>query len=208
MPIIHVLIAKNIDSVLCEYTEYQGNFTTIARVFLQKIKPNTRQTIQYDSYQYHYINQDNITYLCITSNFPEDTTFAFLMDVQQQFLAQNDYKDIMKEQSYHFEYFQKNLKNIMDYYNKCPEKTVQGELIKNLVDAKSIAIENIEKLIDRDEKLNITVQKSDKLYDQSKNINSLANSIKNQKKAEKLRNMRLLIGGGIILVIIIFIILF
>ena len=208
MPIIHVLIAKNIDSVLCEYTEYQGNFTTIARVFLQKIKPNTRQTIQYDSYQYHYINQDNITYLCITSNFPEDTTFAFLMDVQQQFLAQNDYKDIMKEQSYHFEYFQKNLKNIMDYYNKCPEKTVQGELIKNLVDAKSIAIENIEKLIDRDQKLNITVQKSDKLYDQSKNINSLANSIKNQKKAEKLRNMRLLIGGGIILVIIIFIILF
>ena len=208
MPIIHVLIAKNIDSVLCEYTEYQGNFTTIARIFLQKIKPNTRQTIQYDSYQYHYINQDNITYLCITSNFPEDTTFAFLMDVQQQFLAQNDYKDIMKEQSYHFEYFQKNLKNIMDYYNKCPEKTVQGELIKNLVDAKSIAIENIEKLIDRDEKLNITVQKSDKLYDQSKNINSLANSIKNQKKAEKLRNMRLLIGGGIILVIIIFIILF
>ena len=208
MPIIHVLISKNIDTVLCEYTEYQGNFNTIARNFLQKVKPNTRQTIQYDSYQYHYINKDNITYLCITSNFPEDTTFAFLMEVQRQFLNQNDYKDIMKKQSYQMEYFQKNLKNIMDYYNKCPEKTLSGEIIKNLVDAKSIAIENIEKLIERDDKLNITVQKSDKLYDQSKNINSLANSIKNQKKAEKLRNMRLLIGGGIILVIIIFIILF
>ena len=208
MPIIHVLISKNSDTVLCEYTEYQGNFNTIARNFLQKVKPNTRQTIQYDSYQYHYINKDNITYLCITSNFPEDTTFAFLMEVQRQFLNQNDYKDIMKKQSYQLEYFQKNLKNIMDYYNKCPEKTLSGEIIKNLVDAKSIAIENIEKLIERDDKLNITVQKSDKLYDQSKNINSLANSIKNQKKAEKLRNMRLLIGGGIILVIIIFIILF
>ena len=208
MPIIHVLISKNIDTVLCEYTEYQGNFNTIARNFLKKIKPNTRQTKQYDSYQYHYINKDNITYLCITSNFPEDTTFAFLMEVQRQFLNQNDYKDIMKKQSYQMEYFEKNLKNIMDYYNKCPEKTLSGEIIKNLVDAKSIAIENIEKLIERDDKLNITVQKSDKLYDQSKNINSLANSIKNQKKAEKLRNMRLLIGGGIILVIIIFIILF
>ena len=208
MPIIHVLISKNIDTVLCEYTEYQGNFSTIARNFLKKIKPNTRQTIQYDSYQYHYINKDNITYLCITSNFPEDTTFAFLMEVQRQFLNQNDYKDIMKKQSYQLDYFEKNLKNIMDYYNKCPEKTLSGEIIKNLVDAKSIAIENIEKLIERDDKLNITVQKSDKLYDQSKNINSLANSIKNQKKAEKLRNMRLLIGGGIILVIIIFIILF
>ena len=208
MPIIHVLISKNKDSVLCEYTEYQGNFTTIARIFLQKIKPDTRQTIQYDLYQYHYINQNNITYLCITSNFPEETTFAFLMEVQRQFLEQNSYSDIMKEQSYFFQYFQKNLKNIMDYYNKCPQKTLSGEIIKNLVDAKSIAIENIEKLIDRDQKLNITVQKSDKLYDQSKNINSLANTIKNQKQAEKLRNRRLLIGGGIILVILIFIILF
>jgi hypothetical protein len=52
------------------------------------------------------------------------------------------------------------------------------------------------------------VQKSDKLYDQSKNINFLANSIKNQKKAEKMRNMRLLIIGGIILVVLIFIIIF
>ena len=208
MPIIHVLISKNIDTVLCEYTEYQGNFNTIARNFLQKVKPNTRQTIQYDSYQYHYINKDNITYLCITSNFPEDTTFAFLMEVQRQFLDQNDYKDIMKKQSYQLDYFEKNLKNIMDYYNKCPEKTLSGEIIKNLVDAKSIAIENIEKLIERDDKLNITVQKSDKLYDQSKNINSLANSIKNQKKAEKTRMRRILIVGGIILVILIFFIIF
>ena len=207
MPIIHALIAKNTDSVLCEYTEYQGNFNTIARIFLQNIKPNTRHTVQYDSYQYHYINQDNLTYLCITSNFPEETTFAFLMEIQNQFLEQNNYDDIMKKQSYDFQYFEKNLKNIMDYYNKCPQKTLTGEIIKNLVDAKSIAIENVEKLIDRDQKLNITVQKSDKSYDQSKNINSLANKIKNQKKAEKLRNMRLLIGGGIILVILIFIIL-
>ena len=208
MPIIHALIAKSGGSVLCEYTDYQGNFSTIARVFLQNIKPNTRHTVQYESYQFHYINEENITYLCITSNFPEETSFAFLMELQKQFLEQNNYNDIMKEQSYFFEYFQKNIKNIIDYYDKIPEKTLNGEIIKNLVDAKSIAIENVEKLIDRDQKLNITVQKSDKLYDQSKNINSLANTIKNQKKAEKLRNRRILIGGGIILVILIFIILF
>ena len=208
MPIIHVLIAKNTGQVLSEYTDHQGNLLSIARIVLKSIKPNTRYTVQYDTYQCHYINQDNLTYLCITSNFPEDTTFAFLMEVQKQFLAQNNYNDIMKEQSYSFENFNKNLKNIMEYYNKCPEKTLTGEIIKNLVDAKSVAIENVEKLINRDEKLNIMVQKSDKLYDQSKNINFLANSIKNQKKAEKIRNMRLLIGGGIILVILIFIIIF
>ena len=207
MPILHVLISIE-DSVKCEYTEYQGNFIMLARQILQKVNPNTRQTIQYDSYQYHYINENNITYLCTTSNFPEDITFAFLLEVKRQFLEQHNYEDIIKEQSYSFENFQNNLKNILDYYNQCPQKTLSGEIIKNLVDAKSIAIENVEKLIDRDQKLNITVQKSDNLYEQSKNINTLANSIKNQKKASKIRNMRLLIGGAIILVIFIFIILF
>ena len=208
MPIIHVLIAKNTGAVLCEYTDYQGNFLTIARIILQNIKQNTRHTVQYESYQYHYINQDNLTYLCITSNFPEETTFAFLMEVQRQFLEQNNYNDIMKERSYYFENFKNNLKNILDYYNKCPQKTLSGEIIKNLVDAKSVAIENVEKLIDRDQKLNITVEKSDKLYDKSKNINFLASSIKNQKKAEKTRMRRILIVGGIILVILIFFIIF
>ena len=114
----------------------------------------------------------------------------------------------MKERSYYFENFKNNLKNILDYYNKCPQKTLSGEIIKNLVDAKSVAIENVEKLIDRDQKLNITVEKSDKLYDRSKNINFLASSIKNQKKAEKTRMRRILIVGGIILVILIFFIIF
>ena len=208
MSIIDVLISKNLTSVLCEYTEYKGNFQTITRTLLPSIKANTRQTLIYDLYKIHYINQDNITYLCITSNFPDDIAFAFLLDVQKKFLEKNNYKIIMSSQSYALEDFNSTLKSLMEYYNKCPQKTKNGEIIKNLIDAKSIVMENVEKLIDRDGKLGITVLKSERLNDQSKNINSLASSIKNQKKAEKLRNMRLLIGGGIIAVILLFIIIF
>ena len=208
MPIIHVLIAKNIDSVLCEYTEYQGNFKTIARIFLQKIKPNTRQTIQYDSYQYHYINQDNITYLCMTSNFPEDIAFGFLIDVQKQFIETYDYDKILSATSYLLENFQEKLKKLMAYYNTCPQKTQTGQIIKDLIDAKSTAVENIEKLISRDQKLNIIVAKSDALNTQSRNINNIAQKIKTQQKLKKMRNMRLIIGAVIIFVILLFIVLF
>ena len=206
MPIIHVLISKNTDSVLCEYTEYQGNFATIARIFLQKIKPNTRQTIQYDLYQYHYINQDNITYLCMTSNFPEDIAFGFLIDVQKQFIETYDYDQIQSSTSYLLDGFQEKLKKLMDYYNTCPQKTQTGQIIKDLIDAKSTAVENIEKLISRDQKLNIIVAKSDALNTQSRNINNIAQKIKTQQKLKKMKNMRLVIGAVIIFVIILFIV--
>ena len=208
MSIIYVLISKESEIVLCEYTENKGNFQTITRTLLRSLKPNIRETIIYDLYKIHYINQDNLTYLCMTSNFPEDVAFAFLLEVKKNFLEKYNYKTIMESKSYAFEDFNPKLKQLMEFYNKCPQKTQNGELIKNLVDAKNIAMENVEQLIERDGKINITVLKSDRLNDQSKNINSLASTIKNQKKATKLRNMRLLIGGGILIFIILLIIIF
>ena len=90
MSILYSLIAKNLETVLCEYSEYNGNFQQITRLLLRKVQPNRRFTIEYDSYKYHYINQDNITYLCMTSNFPEEIAFGFLIDVKKQFIETYD----------------------------------------------------------------------------------------------------------------------
>ena len=38
MSIIYALVAKNDDQVLCEYTEYKGNFEQISRTILRKIQ--------------------------------------------------------------------------------------------------------------------------------------------------------------------------
>ena len=38
MSIIYALVAKNDDQVLCEYTEYKGNFEQISRTILRKKK--------------------------------------------------------------------------------------------------------------------------------------------------------------------------
>ena len=207
MSILYALIAKNLDIVLCEYSEYNGNFQQITRMLLRKVQPNRRFTIEYDSYKYHYINQDNLTYLCMTSSFPEDIAFGFLIDVQKQFIEMYDYDKILSATSYVLESFQEKLKKLMAYYNTCPQKTQTGQSIKDLIDAKSTAVENIEKLISRDQKLNIIVAKSDALNTQSRNINNIAQKIKTQQKLKKMRNMRLIIGGAIIFVILLFIVL-
>lgn len=48
MSILYALIAKEPDVVLCEYTDYSGNFQQITRIILRKIKKESKYTIDYD----------------------------------------------------------------------------------------------------------------------------------------------------------------
>ena len=57
-------------------------------------------------------------------------------------------------------------------------------------------VENIEKLLDRDEKLSIIATKSNNLNERSKNVNYMVAKIKKQEKMKQYKTM-LMIGGGI-----------
>jgi len=207
MSIIYVLIARNVEIVLCEYSEYNGNFQQITRNLLKQVKKNGKQIIEYDNYKYQSINQDNITYLCMTSNFPTDVAFAFLMEVQKQFNQQYEYEKIITTYSYGITDFQDKLQRLMEYYNKCPQKTQTGQIIKDLNDAKAVLIENIENLMDRDHKMNLIVSKSEQLNTNSSTINKIANQVKN-KKLQESRNTKIYLASGIILIILLLIIIF
>ena len=47
MSIVYTLICKGGDKVLCEYTDYQGNFEQVSRNLLKKIQKDTRVTFSY-----------------------------------------------------------------------------------------------------------------------------------------------------------------
>jgi hypothetical protein len=51
MSLIHALIAREPDVVLCEHSEYTGNFLQISRLVLQKTKPDSTASITYDKYK-------------------------------------------------------------------------------------------------------------------------------------------------------------
>jgi hypothetical protein len=48
MSIILSIIAKQPDNVLCEYTDYSGNFQQVSRLVLQKVNQNTKCSINHD----------------------------------------------------------------------------------------------------------------------------------------------------------------
>jgi len=47
MSIVYTLICKGADKVLCEYTEYQGNFEQVSRSLLKKVESESRATFSY-----------------------------------------------------------------------------------------------------------------------------------------------------------------
>jgi len=48
MSIIYSVIAKANKTILCDYTEYSGNFQQITLILLNKIVENKKCTMEYD----------------------------------------------------------------------------------------------------------------------------------------------------------------
>ena len=77
------------------------------------------------------------------------------------------------------------LKKKMLYYNSHPVTTSNGEIIENLNLAKDAMIENVEALLERNDKMDIIAQKSDSLKNFSNNISSFAENIRNKESERK-----------------------
>ncbi len=48
MSIIYTLIARSADKVLCDYTEYDGNFSQASVNLIKSVQKNHRATFSYD----------------------------------------------------------------------------------------------------------------------------------------------------------------
>lgn len=48
MSIIYSLVSKSSEKILCEFTDYQGNFEQISRMLLKKVQKDHRATFSYD----------------------------------------------------------------------------------------------------------------------------------------------------------------
>ena len=95
MSFIYSLISKNKDTVLCEYTEFAGNFQQISRVILQKgIKINSKYIINYDKYNIHYINENSITFLLLDEEVNDNIAFSFLTDLKNEILKFYSFDDL------------------------------------------------------------------------------------------------------------------
>ncbi|KAI1315590.1 Vesicle-associated membrane protein [Mortierella claussenii] len=169
MSIIYALVARG-SIILAEYTNSSGNFTTVTEAILEKIAPNnSKLTYVYDRYLFHYICEDGLTYMCMADDsFGRRIPFAFLQDIKEKFLAQYGRERALESLvPYGMNEFSKTIAKQMEYFSTNPNadriKQVQGEIEQ----VKDVMVQNIERVLERGERIELLVDKTDNLNQQA-----------------------------------------
>jgi len=202
--IIYSCVA-NRDIILAEYGSKQGTFTQVVKRILEQI-PNEDNKLSYsfEKLYFHYIVSEGITYLCIADeNFGRRIPFAYLDDIRERFKSQ--YRERAKAtipmamQSD----FSRVLLKQMEFYSNNTNADRILQLRKDLSDVKDIMVSNIDKIIDRGQKIDILVDKTENLT---------AESVTFKKKAVELKrvmwwkNAKLMVLVVVVVIIIIYVI--
>ncbi|KAI8810885.1 vesicle-associated membrane protein [Cladochytrium replicatum] len=165
MAIIYALVSRG-TTVLAECATTTGNFATITEHILEKIpEGDTKMTYIYDRHLFHYIQKDGIVYMCMADDeFGRRLPFAFLEDISKRFATQ--YGSSTSSGTgvvYGVNEFSRVIATQMDFYNSDPGadkiRQVQGEIAQ----VKGVMVQNIERVLERGERIEILVDKTDTL---------------------------------------------
>ena len=120
MSLIYTIICRDHDKVLCEYTDYHGNFEQITRNLIKKTKTYAKATIAYDDYYlFHFVTDNNTTYLCMCEvNYPYESAFEYLAVIRENF--ENTYTKEAIESAYAYSFnkeFGQTIQQKMAFYN-------------------------------------------------------------------------------------------
>ena len=119
-------------------------------------------------------------------NLDTDVAFSFLADLKKKFLSSYNIQKIQSSYSYQLKSFSDEIQKLSDYYIKNPQSKLA--LLKNNINQTSeIMHENVEKLFQRSEKLDITIQKSNNLLGTSDVFYKNIHRMKMKQKYKRLK---------------------
>ncbi len=151
------------------------------------------------------MNENSFTYLLLDEKEVNDVdAFSFLNEVRNEILKKYSIDDLKLFSAFQFSNGTEILKKYLNYYNSHPVITKTGEIISDLNCAKDAIIENVEKILERDNKMDLVVKKSVELQKFSENINSITKTI---RKNETQRKNKFIIFSVIIIGILVALIL-
>ena len=119
-------------------------------------------------------------------NLDVEVAFSYLGDVKKKFVTTYDNQKIQSSYSYQLKSFSDEIKKLQDYYIKNPQSKLA--MLKNSINQTSeIMHENVEKLFQRSEKLEITLQKSNNLLGNSDVFYKNIHRMKMKQKYKRLK---------------------
>jgi len=195
--------------ILSEYTEFSGNFTSIASQCLQKLPAtNNKFTYNCDGHTFNFLVSDGFTYCVVAvESVGRQIPMAFLERVKDDFnkrygggkAATAVAKSLNKE-------FGPKLKEHMQYCVDHPDEMNKlAKVQAQISEVKGVMMENIEKVLDRGEKIELLVDKTENLRSQAQDFRTTGTQM---RRKMWLQNMKIkLIVLGIIIALILIIVL-
>lgn len=164
MPILYAVVARS-TSVLAEFSATSGNVAQIAMRVLEKTGGgDSRVSYSHDRHQFHLLVSSSIIYLCMADeSFGRRIPFAFLEDLRNRF-EESYAREAQTAIAYAFNgTFSSVIQTQMEYFNTNPDADVINKVRGGIADVKKGMVENIDKVLDRGEKIDLLVDKADNL---------------------------------------------
>ncbi|KAH7825303.1 vesicle-associated membrane protein 7E [Monocercomonoides exilis] len=200
MPIIFSLVARG-QYIIADASQQSGNFKQVAQRILAKMsQTDSKMSYQHDEYTFHYEVSNQLVFMCLTDhNFDRRVAFSFLSDAKQLFISRYGVSvDISS--SYQFRDFNGELKRLMNQFSAQSSDRIARA--KADVDVLRGAVEeNIDRILDRQEKVELLVDRSESLAQGSIQFRKKSTQL---KKSMWWKNCKLWIVIIIILLILIF----
>eukprot|EP00250_Pteridium_aquilinum_P013301 c2125_g1_i1 orf=297-959(-) len=204
--LIYSFVARG-SVVLADYSNFTGNFSTIAAQCLQKLPPNNNKfTYTCDQHTFNYLVEDGFTYMVVADEtIGRQTPFAFLERVKDDFKRRfgGGKADTAVAHSLDREFGPK-LKDHMQYCIDHPDEMNKIAKVKAQVsEVKGIMMENIEKVLDRGEKIELLVDKTENLRFQADNFQKQGKQLRRKMWLQNMKVKLVVLGIVIILILII-----
>ena len=138
----------------------------------------------------------------------DKVAFSFLNDVEKEIFNFYKSEELINMNSSQLNKGKEILNKVMRFYNSNPITTGGGEVIENLNLAKSAVLENIENLLDRNNKIDMIIEKSNSLNENSYIMNNFTNQIKLRESERKNKYVYYVVSLVIIILIFLYIVAF
>lgn len=145
-----------------------------------------------------------MTYLVIApSELGRRIPFAFLLDLKKKFLAQftpesTNYGSLP---AYGTAAFNSTLKGLMSQYNTAPPQDSLSAARKEIDSVKDIMTENIERVLERGERIDLLVDKTDRLGGSARDFRVRSRGLRRQMWW---KNVRLMVLLGVVVVFLLY----
>lgn len=199
-PLLYSCIAYE-NTVLCEHTSpsaVSAQSSNIASLILPKISHSSpeKRTYVHGTNQIHYIadappqssdpssqSAPGLTYLVVARDeVGRKVPFGFLLEIKQRLLANHAAKDWSSLPAYGMAAFNSELGKLMVEYGT--SKSGQEDAFKNVQtqidDVRGIMTENIERVLERGERIDLLVDKTDKLGGSAQDFRFRSRNLKRQ----------------------------